>query len=691
MINKNDKRYKYLKGGVEKPSATIMPLDVQQQEERAENIKRIMRYRSMWDAMHPFRIRRERIKRYERGKQWDDKIQVDGKWITEAQHIMDQGKMPLKNNVILQTQNSVVGVFRDNYSKPEALARTRDNQHVGEMMTAMLQYVSQVNDIKEVDAADFMEGLRSGLVVQYIDFQWNKESKRKELDVTSCEINNVFMNGGVRDVRGKDITCIGLLMDMPRHELIQKFAHSAKEEERLNLIYNNVGRSTLENYYRTFVEDSHSLDFFIPEHNDRCRVIMAWELESEETWLVQDKYENTLTIYPKKDKSAIDAMIAEREEDIKANGLDPEKTKITCEWFTDVYWYVRYMSPRGDILYEGRSPFAHNSHPFAVYMSRLVDGEIYSFEESIIDQQRYINRLITLIDFIMSASAKGVLVFPENAIPAGMNKEDILEQWTSYRGVIFANLKPGVPLPTQISTNATNIGANEMLALQLQLVRDISGVHGAMLGKEAKSGTSGSLYAQETSNAQTNLLDTLESFTAFRRRRDYKIAKTIPQCYDYDDYIPVAGREYSEVAKEWNAELAAKFDYYILITETNNSELYQTALNNLLTAAMQQQMIDFKTALEAGRFPFSDQVLRILERKEKEAAMQQAQQQAAMLQGQARGLQAAEAGASEGQIAQMGADVASQALNMANDAELQEQASMANPQAMQLIQQAIGQ
>lgn len=688
MIDKKDKRYKYLKRSSE-PQEKVVPLTEQQATERAKNLVLLMKYRSMWDAMFMFRRRRMRTKRYERGMQWDDIIEVNGKKITEAQHILDQGKVPLKNNIILQTQNSVVGVFRGNYKHPEAIARARDNQQVGEMMTAMVQYVGQINDIKEVDVADFMEGLRSGLAVQYIDYQWNNETHTKEVVIVSCSPTHVFMNGGVRDVRGRDITCIGLLMDMPLHEVIQRFAHTEEDERRIRQIYSQVDKNSLVGLYKTFVDTrTNSLDFLIPERNDVCRVIQAWELESKEAWIVHDKYEQTLKVYPYEDKAAIDAMIKERNEEIEINDLDPAKCEITCKKHNDVYWYVRYMSPRGDILFEGRSPFAHRSHPFAVYMSRLVDGEIYSFEESIIDQQRYINRLITLIDFIMGASAKGVLVFPENAIPKGMSKEDILEQWASYRGVIFANLKPGVPLPQQISTNATNIGANEMLALQLQLVRDISGVHGAMLGKEAKSGTAASLYAQEASNAQTNLLDTIESFAAFRKRRDYKIAKIIPQCYDYVDYIPVAGREYSAAAKEWNAEKASKFDYYIIITETNNSELYQAQLNQLLMAALQQRLIDFKTALEAGRFPFSDQVLRLLERKEQELAQQQAQQQAMMLQGQAAGINAAEAGASDGQIAQMGADMARQALS--SDA-LQAQANQADPRAMQLIGQALGQ
>ncbi len=157
------------------------------------------------------------------------------------------------------------------------------------------------------------------------------------------------------------------------------------------------------------------------------------------------------------------------------------------------------------------------------------------------------------------------------------------------------------------------------------------------------------------------------------------------------DYIPVAGKDYSEAAKEWNADLASKFDYYILIAETNNSELYQSQLNQLLMSALQQRLIDFKTALEVGRFPFSDQILRLLERKEQEMQQQQAQQQAMMLQGQAAGLQLADSGASQAEIAQAGADMAVQALQMPTDEQaLQAQAGQANPRAMEMIQQAIG-
>ena len=679
MIDKNNPRYKYVKRKGD--SKKVAPVALQSPEDRSKNMKRLFSWSVMWHNQQPYRIRRERIKNYERGKQWEDIIEVHGKKMTEAAHIIEQGSVPLKNNIILQTQNSVVGVFRGNYSLPEAIARTRDNQGVGEMMTAMLRYVSQINHQKETDVQDFMEALRGGVAVQYVNYRWVDEEQRPELEVVSINPTRLIINGGIEDPNGSDITTIGMLVDLPIEKVVKDYAKSPEDAERIRQIYKNVSRDNLSSSYASLTGHSGlDLDFFTCKQEDRCRVIQVWEKECEDAWLVRDKYEETIDIYPKSDKAAIDAMIKEREEDIRLNDLDPEMTRITCERFVDSYWYYRTMSPYGDVLAEGKSPFAHRSHPFVVYFSRLVDGEVYSFEEGIIDQQRYINRLITLNDFIMASSAKGVLVFPDNAIPKGMNKEDILEQWVSHNGVIFANLKPGMALPQQISNNSTHIGTNELLAIQLQMVRDISGVHGAMLGKEAKSGTAASLYAQEASNAQTNLLDIIESFNAFRKRRDYKVAKTIPQCYDYIDYTPIVGREYTDEQRVWNAELASKFDYYIVITEGNNKEVYEAQLNELLTAALQQRLIDFETALEAGRFPFSDQVLRIIERKKQEQQMQAAQQQAMMMQGQAMGQQMAEAGASQGQILQAGANIGMQAL--------QEAANQANPNAVQMVQQA---
>ena len=114
-------------------------------------------------------------------------------------------------------------------------------------------------------------------------------------------------------------------------------------------------------------------------------------------------------------------------------------------------WRYRFFSPLGDLLDEGETPYWHGEHPYVLNYTLSIDGEVHAFVEDVIDQQRYINRLITMIDFIMGSSAKGVLLFPEDQIPDGMTIEDIADEWTKYNGIILFRPRPGSPMPQQIA------------------------------------------------------------------------------------------------------------------------------------------------------------------------------------------------------------------------------------------------
>lgn len=680
MIDNN--REKYLKK--KHQERTVTPVDSLPSSEKDANMKRIMRYQAMWNALKDFRSRRKRNKEYFNGKQWGDLIKTEDGYITEEQSIIDQGKVPLKNNMISSTVTSILGVFRNSYGKPEVIARSVDNQKLGEMNTCIAEYIYQHARVKEIDAKDMLEYMISGMCGQMSDFHYDNVSKRNEICALSINPSRIFINGGIEDPRGGDITTIGVILDMSIDEVIAKFARNKEDAEKIKEIYYNVNKDFITNLYKTFSNSAvNDVDFMTASSQHLCRVIQAWEYEYEDVYLVHDHLNGTWNQYPLSDSAEIDEMIKQREIDIEVRGWDYELSKIEKKFHHDEFWYVRYLTPAGDVLFEAPSPFAHKSHPFSICLGHLIDGEIHSFVENIIDQQRYINRLITLIDFIMGASAKGVLVFPENAIPKGMSKEDILEQWTSYRGVIFANLKPGTQMPQQISTNATNIGASEMLALQMQLIRDISGVHGALQGKEAKSGTAASLYAQEANNAQVNIADLLEKFTEFRQARDYKLVKIAPQCYDEPFFIALAGNEYSKEAQYWNPTAAASADVYINLSENNNTAVYRMQANQIIIKAMEMGLIDFETVLQTGAMPNGEKLLSIIKRRKEELQKEQLQAQAAMMQGQAMGAQMQEAGASEGQILQAGADMSQQML-------VEAEGGQPDPRAMQLINQALG-
>jgi hypothetical protein len=196
---------------------------------------------------------------------------------------------------------------------------------------------------------------------------------------------------------------------------------------------------------------------------------------------------------------------------------------IEAEWFMDEYWYYYFLTPFGDILDEGETPFEHKEHPYVFMAYPFIDGEIHSFVNDVIDQQRYTNRLITLYDWVMRSSAKGVLLVPEESVPDGYSIDDIAEEWARFNGVIPVRTRNGAQLPQQVSANAVNVGINELLQTQLSFMEDISGVTGVLQGKQQNVGVSGTLFEQQTHNAtlsQLDLLDTYRQFISEGKKKD---------------------------------------------------------------------------------------------------------------------------------------------------------------------------
>lgn len=651
-------------------------------EEKRANMRRLYNYAQMWNDMREFRDKAKKHKDYAFGKQWDDLVEVDGRMMREEENIVRQGKAPLKNNLIRQLIKTAVGNFRANKTEPQAISRERDEQKLGEMMSIALQYAHQVNALHELDAREFERFLISGLCMQRVTYQWDKLRIMRDVKVSSVNINNIFINSGIEDPRGDDVRCIGCISDYRLSDVVSMFAKNRQDAFRIAEIYSKPYIDYYQSQYSTF--DGRNFteqDFFNTKNKNLVRVIEAWELESKERIYCHDMQSGEQYLIEIKDEKHIKAINEQRMLYYTSNGVSAQEVEdkylIQTEWMWDTYWYVRYLTPYGDVLAEMETPFTHKDHPFAMLAYPLVDGEIHSFVEDIYDQQRYINRLITLLDFIIGSSAKGVLVFPEDAL-GDMSKEEVLKEWVKYNGVIFAKIKPGMPMPQQISANSTNMGATELLATQMRLMQDISGIHGALQGKAANSGTAASLYAQESQNSAVNLLDLYETYNEFRKRRDYKMMKVIQQYYDTPRYINITGHDYAEESKYYDPQKIRNSEMDIVISESVATPAYRMAMNNFLLQVYQMGQLDLKTMLQHSAYPFSDKLIEAIDRKEKE--MQQ-QQQAMMEQQQAIAQGATAEQAAEANPIPQGEPIAS---------EEEINAIANNPKYMELLNQFIG-
>ena len=550
--------------------------------------------------------------------QWKDNIKVDGKTMSEEEYIKSQGNVPLKNNLIRRLVNTVLGVYRQQAKEPICTARDRDEQKLGETMSTILQCNMQLNRMQDVYSRTMEEFLISGLIVHRKWFGW----RNNKLDCWTDYVqpNNFFIDSNMRDFRGWDCSFIGEVHDISFETLCQKYAEGPEDCQRFREIYSwSHDKRSYNTYMQQFGYSlNKNLDFFVCSDASRCRVIEVWRKESKPRYRCHDYNNGDVYKIDVEDyKAMVEEVNADRIRRGTSMGMSMEEIPlIKAKWFMDDYWYYYFLTPFGDILKEGETPYEHKSHPYVFKAYPFIDGEIHSFVNDVIDQQRYTNRLITLYDWIMRASAKGVLLFPEECLPKGMDINDIADEWSRFNGVIAIKTKNAVQLPQQIANNSTNIGITELLNLQLKFFEEISGVNGALQGKPGWSGMSASLYSQQTQNATTSLLDLLESFSQFVIDAAYKDVKNMQQYYDTKRVFNIAGKSGAQI--EYDPKKIRDIEFDLSIIESTSTPAYRMMANDFLMEIWRSQQISLQQLLEHGDFPFADELLQSLKSQQEQ-------------------------------------------------------------------------
>lgn len=591
----------------------------------SENVLLLQRAANYWNGLQDYRDRRERNRRYYRGDQWGDKVYDPDtcEYVTEEELIKNHGKVPLKQNQIRQLIKNLLGQYLTDVSKTAVVSHKRADQSVAEMLTNTVQYGLQINRTRELDTRNFEEFLLSGAAVWKTLYKFIDKLQREDVWTENRPMTNMFFTPNIRDIRLTDVDFIGEFHDLYMKDIVAAFAKSPKDEERIRTMFAHVldpnqsvlaSNQTFTSYY------AENQDFYIPAEPDKGRVFEIWERKCGWRLRCHDWLNARYFVAEEKDAKIIDAENIQRLSDAAMQGVNPDIVPlITYERKYQRYWHVKYLSWQGHVLFEQETPYEHKEHPYSMILYPLVDGEVWGFVEDIIDQQRYVNRLVTLLDFIIGSSAKGVLLVPEDAIADDFDINQIAEEWTKFNGVIKIKLKPGAQnmMPQQISANSTNVGIHELLSLQLKFMSEISGVSGPIQGHESQSGTPASLYAQETQNSTLNSKDYFEAFNAAKTERDWKMLKLQIQYYEDDRNLALSGATFTDDSLVYKRERAQDVEFDMVMTKTPDSPVYRALVEGSLKEFFMAGAIDFETYLKNSSIPFADNLLNDIQTKKK--------------------------------------------------------------------------
>lgn len=610
---------------------------MERQNGRKTDYELLQRCWQAWNNLEAVRITRDRAKRYCYGDQWGDTVRVykNGYYydMTEREYLKRKGSVPLSNNVMVSILNTLVGMYAKQGTEPVCFARTRSSQSLSDMMSATMQcnwQNTQMEDLLKHALEDYLIG---GVMVCRETY----EDRTQEIEdswTDYIEPNYVFWEGG-SDPRHLDLSLIGVLHDESVNDLYKKFA---REEyglsiDDLNRIFDiDPDNSQTEGTMHNDTNDLSNISFDIPSKRGHyVRVIEAWTTETKYRYQCYDPIAtNESDAYFRiecDDKvliAELNAKNVERKKQYDLMGVPPEdRAYITAKKVADKYWYYTFMAPDGTVLCRGETPYDFKSHPFTVKFYPYVNGEIHPFMGNVIDQQRYINRLIIMNDMAIRSSAKGLMLVPTQVLD-GMTPDEFAEQATEYDGIMFYTPKATLPnsRPDVITSNAVNLGTNELLQIELNLMREVSNVSGALQGKTPTAGTSASRYAQESQNASTSLYSILKDMESFTECVAQKKCMMIKQYYD--NGRPIFNRD-NTYPMEYDRLAARDIMFKISIKNAAATATYQNNINDKLDRLLDMGAINIVQYLQNLNEPFADKLLQDVQSQVEDLRAQQAE------------------------------------------------------------------
>lgn len=610
---------------------------MERQHGRKTDYELLQRCWQAWNNLEAVRMTRDRAKRYCYGDQWGDTVRVykNGYYydMTEREYLKRKGSVPLSNNVMVSILNTLVGMYAKQGTEPVCFARTRSSQSLSDMMSATMQcnwQNTQMEDLLKHALEDYLIG---GVMVCRETY----EDRTQEIEdswTDYIEPNYVFWEGG-SDPRHLDLSLIGVLHDESVNDLYKKFA---REEyglsiDDLNRIFDiDPDDSQTEGTMHNDTNDLSNISFDIPSKRGRyVRVIEAWTTETKYRYQCYDPIAtNESDAYFRiecDDKvliAELNAKNVERKKQYDLMGVPPEdRAYITAKKVADKYWYYTFMAPDGTVLCRGETPYDFKSHPFTVKFYPYVNGEIHPFMGNVIDQQRYINRLIIMNDMAIRSSAKGLMLVPTQVLD-GMTPDEFAEQATEYDGIMFYTPKATLPnsRPDVITSNAVNLGTNELLQIELNLMREVSNVSGALQGKTPTAGTSASRYAQESQNASTSLYSILKDMESFTECVAQKKCMMIKQYYD--NGRPIFNRD-NTYPMEYDRLAARDIMFKISIKNAAATASYQNNINDKLDRLLEMGAINIVQYLQNLNEPFADKLLQDVQSQVENLRAQQAE------------------------------------------------------------------
>uniref|UniRef100_UPI00405736B2 portal protein n=1 Tax=Alistipes sp. TaxID=1872444 RepID=UPI00405736B2 len=566
-----------------------------------------------WVNMEPIREEHRKNQRYKNNKQWDDLVpdpDRKNRLVAEGEKISRSGRTPITNNLIDPIIRNIHGQVLSNPTDPIVVSRSEDDGDLSEMLTNTLQDAMQLNKYGTLRISAMESLLSSGLCVGKVRFGYWYTKNRTDLKLDFISINRFFFNQDAEDPRLDDIYRIGEIHDLTWQQLVRDFNILSSDESIIKEEYASTRRPEFES---TAHENLSNLDFYGHHSMGKYRVFEIWRKLNREVVYVHDPVRGEELYDETHAESHYANLNRGRVEQMVALGVPKETIEASMIHYRTIveeYWEALWLTPQGICLKRMETPYLHQSHPYVIGTMPRIDGISSPILSNVREIQRTANRHYTMIDFALGQAAKGLLLVPQSIL-GDLSIEDFQAAWTKTNAaIVYDDSNPNSKAPTQISSNPIPAGAFEFLRMELESLKEVSGLSGAMQGQVSRSGTPSSLYAQQAQNSMLNFVLLFDCYKEFNTQVAEKALQVIMQYYTSRRHIKISGKSYSGTAKYYEPEMVKKIiDWNIVIADSTDTPVFRQVADDFLKYLFESQAINVEMLLENSSLPFAQKLL----------------------------------------------------------------------------------
>ena len=395
----------------------------------------------------------ERNHLFYRGEQWTG---------AEKQMHEMQRRVPYVFNEVMSKVDHIIGSQVQTRLDIKAVGREPGDEGAAQLLTYLLKWVTQVNDLEDVETRIFQKGIIGGWGVAVV--YWELEEVPYGYPrIEYAPANEFYWDATAIEPDLSDARWMARVSLRNRRFLKERYPMYADQIDECSTdgVYTNSGGS-VQSVVRTKNQQlsTNAAYYMSQSDKDTLEHIEYFEKVNINRYTIFDDISGETNSFDNRNEAVdyysglIDAYSEAGTSIIDENGI--ELVVFVTE---QVPQLIQTIIIGGELIYNGMTTLP--DFPYVVFFPYFDEGDFWAFVDVLIYPQILLNRSFSQWDYILGASNKNAVTVMESLLKKGMTVENIRDEW-SRTSPIFPVLShdairpmPNIQVNPQLFQNIT--------------------------------------------------------------------------------------------------------------------------------------------------------------------------------------------------------------------------------------------